>query len=362
MLSQTIDQLLPFLQLIDQPAFCIGNAQTVVCNRQGQGLAPASASDLSKWLGGCAEVYEAWDRAEAITLPVTLHGQPFSMLAQPLEDGTLFLLSACERMLTAPSALTVTAQVLRQPLTDLVSLTQSLAEDMEELEDPIFQSQTAAINRQLYRMTRIACNLSDLERLRSGTYLPHLEKLELKPFLQLFTEELEDICNEIEREVICSLPERPITLLVDEMLLERALFNLISNALKYSPSRTPIRFRVDTTAASVMFRVYNTCGNADLLTAAFRRMEERSVVPDPHWGLGLGLPITHYIARLLGGTVAVEVREDTAVVTMSVSRKKQLPDSQVNNAPPFDYTGGMRHSLVELSDSLPDSCFDSMVL
>jgi len=362
MLSQTIDRLLPFLRLIDQPAFCIGADQTIVCNRHGQSLAPVSESELPQWLGSSAEAYEAWDRTAELTVPVTLNGQTFRALIQPLEDGTLFLLSPCERMLTVPSSLTVTAQVLRQPLTDLVSLTQSLAEDMEELEDPMFQSQTAAINRQLYRMARIACNLSDLEWLRDGTYVPQLEKLELLPFLQTFTTELIDICWETGRELTCSLPERPVILRTDEMLLERAILNLISNALKYSPSHTPIHFRVDTTASSVLFRVYNTCENADLLTAAFRRMEERGLLPDPSWGLGLGLPMTYYIARLLGGTVAVEVREETAVVTMSVSRKKQLSDVQVKNAPPFDYTGGMRHSLVELSDSLPDSCFDSMVL
>lgn len=362
MLSQTIDRLLPLLRLIDQPAFCIGDDQTMVCNRHCQYLAPASPSELPQWLGGCAELYETWDRAAALTLPVSLNGQPYSTLVQPLEDGTLFLLSPCERMLTAVSPLTVTAQVLRQPLTDLVSMTQNLAEEAEELEDPVFQSQTAAINRQLYRMTRIACNLADLEWLRGGTYIPHLKKIELLPFLRCFTMELEDVCREMERELTCSLPEKPIIVQTDSMLVERAILNLISNALKYSPSHTPIRFRADTTASSVLFRVYNTCENADLLTAAFRRMEERSLLPDPNWGLGLGLPMAYYIARLLGGTVAVEVREDTAVVTMSVSRKKQLPDTQVQNMPPIDYTGGMRHSLVELSDSLPDSCFDSMVL
>jgi hypothetical protein len=65
----------------------------------------------------------------------------------------------------------------------------------------------------------------------------------------------------------------------------------------------------------------------------------------------------------MGGTVAVEVSSDhAATVTMSVSRKRPIAPSSVKTAPAYDYTGGMRRTLLELSDILPDDCFDSSAI
>ena len=48
-------------------------------------------------------------------------------------------------------------------------------------------------------------------------------------------------------------------------------------------------------------------------------------------------------------------REGVATDTLSLSRRT---GSAVRvEAPGFDYTGGMRRSLVELSDVLPSSCY-----
>ena len=48
-------------------------------------------------------------------------------------------------------------------------------------------------------------------------------------------------------------------------------------------------------------------------------------------------------------------REGVATATLSLSRRT---GSAVQvESPVFDYTGGMRRSLVELSDVLPSSCY-----
>lgn len=362
MYNQTVEQLLPLLQLLQQPAFCIKQDGTVVSNREARSLAPASLEGLPHWLGNSTALFEQWDGQSPLTLPVYLGGYNASVTVQPLADGNLFLLSQCKEMMAGSDVLSVTSQVLRQPLTDLSILMENLFEGLEEMEDPLLQSQTAAITRQIYRLSRVACNLADLDQLRSGTYQPRLEKLPLLQFLQDLTQEMEDVCRSAGRILECTLPDKPITLVADPGLLERAMLNLLSNAMKYGEKTKPIRFRVDTTPTTVLFRMQNTCSDADsdLLTAAFQRISQRGLLPDPQWGLGLGLPTVRYIAQLLGGAVAVEVnREQLATITVSVSRKKTVPGVEAPVRPPVDYTGGMRHSLVELSDVLPNECFDS---
>lgn len=366
MLSQSIDQLFPVLQMIQQPAFCIRQDGTVVSNRSATALAPYDRQALPQWLGAeSAELFERWNGTDDLVLPVPLGGDTASVTVRALTDGTLFLLSQCQHLMAGTDTLAVTAQVLRQPLADLSGLTQRLSEELEDMEDPLLQEQTAAINRQIYRLSRIACNLADLDRLRNGSYTPCPEKLDLTVFLQELTQELEDICRTAGRELECRLPTKALYLTADPMLLERALLNLISNALKYGQPGTPIRLRVDTTATAVLLQVQNVCKeeDCDLLRAGFQRMEQRGIVPDPQWGIGLGLPMTRYIAQILGGTVAMEVSRDmVATVTMSVNRKRSLTATDVKSPLFFDYSGGMHHALLELSDSLPNECFDSISL
>ncbi len=365
MFSQTIDQLLPFLQLIQQPAFCLRQDNSVVCNGEARHLAPYSGAELASWLGSSAPLYDQWNKVDALTLPISLGSQNASVIIHPLADGFLFLINDSRNLTAGSDTMSVAAQVLRQPLTELHSLTQQLSEDLEEMEDPILQRQSAAITRHIYRLSRIACNLADLEQISNGSYQPRLEKLSLTDYLEELTQEMTEICRSAGRTLICTLPAKATSVSADAALLERAILNLLSNAIKYGDETMPITFSAETTPTAVYFRMKNTCSEADsdLLSAAFQRISRRGVLPDPQWGIGLGLPMTRYIAHLMGGAVAVEVSKDNeATVTMSISRKNTSSEVRVPILPPIDYTGGMRHSLVELSDVLPDECFDSVSL
>lgn len=365
MLSQTTAQILPLLQLLEQPAFCIRQDGGVLSNPAARALAPASAEALTGWLGDGAAAYAAWNRQDSLSLCLTLPGGTCSVIIQPLADGTLFLLSQCGGLLAGSTPLAVTAQVLRQPLTELCSLTQGLAEQLEDTEDPILQAQSCAINRQLYRLSRIACGLADLEQLQSGAYQLRLEKLDLHQLLEPLVQELADVCRSAGRCLEATLPKKTTFITADAALLERAILQLLSNALKYGREDRPIRLRVSLTSKDLQIQMRSVCRdeNLDFLAAAWNRQKQRGALPDPQWGIGLGLPMARAIAQLMGGTVIVSPEgKDEAVVTMTISRKTAPTEATVSTPPPFDYTGGMLHSLVELSDVLPDSCYHSAAL
>ena len=141
MTLQTIEQVLPLLELIQQPAFCIANYGSVFCNPPARLLAPVSAQDLPYWLDSGMEVYEQWDRSSNLLLPVSIGTQILNATIQPLADGTLFLLSPCATFASGSGELGVTAQVLRQPLNDLFSMAQQISETLEEAEDPLLLQQ-----------------------------------------------------------------------------------------------------------------------------------------------------------------------------------------------------------------------------
>ena len=364
MTLQSTEQILSLLELIQQPAFCIADHGAVHCNLQAKLLAPATAQALSAWLGSGMEFYERWDRNSNLLLPVTIGSRVLHVTMQPLSDGTLFLLSPCEALSSDMDHLRVTSQVLRQPLNDLYTMTQQISETLEEAEDPLLLQQTAAISRHLYRITRIACDLSDLDQLRSGTYPTHIQKQDLTAFLRELLPDLTDLCDTAGYMLISRLPEKQLMVGIDSILLERALLNLLSNAMKYGSTVEPICLTVEVGAASVYIRLQNAAvkQDSDLMIAAFQRLTQRGVLPDPRWGIGLGLPLTLCIARSMGGTVAVEEHDGRVTVTLSLSRRRDLQDPSVRTIPAYDYTGGMHRSLVELADVLPNHCYNSTVI
>lgn len=359
MLLQTVEQIMPLLQLLPQPAFCICEDH-ILTNRPACLLAPASAGALPEWLGKAAAFYADWDRQSGLELPMSLAGQEYSLSILPLVDGTLFLLTSCSSGQTSGSALAVASQVLRQPLNELYILSHRLFGKLECHMDSSMHQQAAALNRQLYRMLRLSSNLADLELLRSGHHHLRQHFLDLVTFLDSFVTEAQSLCREAGRVLTYLPPKQSIRLFCDQDLVERALWNLLSNAIKYGDDEEPICLRVEICPQTVVFSVRNHCctADSDLLSAAFTRMEQRGVLPDPGWGVGLGLPLVRHIAQLHGGAVALEARDNGSVtITMSINRKTRSGDVLLESPPPMDYSGGMRRSLVELSDVLPASCF-----
>ncbi len=359
MLLQTVEQIMPLLQLLQQPAFCICQDQ-ILTNRSAHLLAPASADGLMDWLGDTAVLYSAWDRQGGLELPLSLGGQAYSLSILPLADGTLFLMASSHADQNTGDSLAVAAQVLRLPLNELYILSQKLFGRLECHMDEAMRQQAAAINRQLYRILRISSNLADVEQLRSGRWCLRQRGLELAAFLEPLVTEARQLCREAGAVLEYTPPKKSVLFFGDRDLLERAFWNLISNAVKHGSKESPIRLWTDLHAQTILLSVRNGCQEADrdLLSAAFTRMEQRGVLPDPRWGVGLGLPLVRHIAQLHGGTVALTVSGDSVTVTMSLSSKGRSSELVLESPPPMDYSGGMRRSLVELADVLPANCYD----
>lgn len=355
MLSQSIAQLLPLLELISQPAFCLREDGTIQPNRAAQHLAPIHRDGLSGWLGNSFQAFDAWDRSGSLEIPVQAAGHPCSVTVQVLADGLLFLLRDLPAEDITGSAMTVAAQVLRQPLTDLSAQMQQLSDTKE---DPDILDRTAAMQRQLFRINRIAGNLTDLDLLQRNQYPLQTQRLDTATLLTPLMEEVAYLAEESGHSLTWNVPTNPAILPGDKALIQRAVLNLISNALKYSSAGTPISVHAEAAAERLMIRVKNSCyeDSAVVLRGAFDRLHQRDLLPDPRWGVGLGLPLTLAIARAHGGTVALECHDGTVTVTLTLSRKRSVDPVELR-APEFSYDGGIRQTLVELADCLPNKVY-----
>src|SRR5262249_53269543 len=95
----------------------------------------------------------------------------------------------------------------------------------------------------------------------------------------------------------------------DRLLLYQALSNLVTNAIKYSPSGTTVQIGVTNGSGSVGFRITDHgCGirpeDASKIFEKFYRRANRETQEQS--GFGLGLAFVKEVAQRHGGEVTVE--------------------------------------------------------
>lgn len=98
-------------------------------------------------------------------------------------------------------------------------------------------------------------------------------------------------------------------MMLDESLLRHVLSNLLSNAFKYSPVTSTVRFAVAVEAGAVCFEVSDEGigipeGELEQLFEAFHRCSNASAIP----GTGLGLAVVKKSLDVHRGTIEVESR------------------------------------------------------
>lgn len=161
------------------------------------------------------------------------------------------------------------------------------------------------------RLERLISELLELARLETGELVSQFRPVDLKGLIQrsagFFEKEIQAKRQVLEVECPETLP--PIS--GDEEKLERALGNLIQNAVKFTPDQGNIKVRARDSGSQVEISVLDTgIGIAeDQLPRIFERFyrvdKSRS---RKEGGTGLGLSIVKHIAQAHAGNVRVESR------------------------------------------------------
>jgi two-component system sensor histidine kinase KdpD len=153
------------------------------------------------------------------------------------------------------------------------------------------------------RLDRLVGNLLDLSRLQAGAAQPEAEVVAIDDLVVEALESLDGGGSRIE----VSLPEEMPAVTVDPHQVQRALVNLLENALKYSAASEPVTVRVTSTTSEVLVRVIDrgpgvSAVESERIFSAFQRGSGGELAR----GAGLGLAIAQGFAEVNGGKVWVE--------------------------------------------------------
>lgn len=207
--------------------------------------------------------------------------------------------------------LTTASHELRTPLT----IVQGYLELLSEMDD---ESTPPEVRRSFLNKARRACdelvllqaNIMDASRMEFDAAALQYSTIPLKALCEAVLDLFEPLILQEQRQTETDIDEH-IFVRADETRLKQVLRNLIANALRYSPHRTPVRIsaKVDAdksmVAISVIDRGYGIPANKrEAIFDRFVRLER-----DMHGnvrGSGLGLSITRELVQAMGGTIHVE--------------------------------------------------------
>ena len=221
-------------------------------------------------------------------------GRSFNAMADSLEslfDARRELVAAASHDLRAPVA--------------------SIAAMLEAIEDGLASPSEylAPLQDQARRLTVLVDDLFELARIDAGALVHELQEVALAPLVEScvrgFEAEARARNVKLERTVDESVPEARCA----PEQVERVLLNLLTNALRHTPSDGTVAVTLDTAPGHVRVTVEDT--GDGLTPEAARRMFDRFWRDDSARqanGAGLGLAIARGLVEAQGGTIWAEQR------------------------------------------------------
>lgn len=199
---------------------------------------------------------------------------------------------------------------LRTPLNAIFGWTQLLK--MGPQDSAVVQEAVEVIDRNVRAQTQLIEDLLDVSRIVSGKIRLNIEKIDLVRTVREAVEGVRPAMTARQLRVVFDLPTTPdgqpvpIPLQVDPQRLQQILWNLLTNATKFTPPEGTITVRVRRVDFHVEIRVIDTGEGIDpsFLQIMFDRFRQADgSTTRKHGGLGLGLSIVKHLAELHGGTV-----------------------------------------------------------
>jgi signal transduction histidine kinase len=194
------------------------------------------------------------------------------------------------------------AHDLRNPLQALKLLSEDVA-DYIQAEDA--QRAMNVVRRQVGRMERLVTDLMDAAKIEAGDLELHMGPCDLVG-LARESVELYD-ATAPRHQVALKAPARPVFVRCDSTRIAQVLNNLVSNAIKYSPSGGPVEVIVeDDEGACVTVADHGVGISPEDRTRIFEPFERLSSTVDLAAGAGLGLAIAKRIVAAHQGELSVE--------------------------------------------------------
>ena len=222
--------------------------------------------------------------------------------------------------------------------------------------DAALDRDAALLNRNYYALLRLSNNLSNAPMLLDDAPLTR-ENTDIVTWLDGLCRQASPLfaLRNVALTFQCSAAHHGAA--INRVCLEQAVWNLLSNALKFTAEGGAVTVSLRFERRQVLLAVTDTgCGinaeDMEMVFDGYLHPERLAALPS---GLGLGLPLCRRIAEGHGGRLVLNSRVGHGT-TVTLALPDELTEDVVEDVA-FDYTGGFQPALVGLVDGLPFEAF-----
>jgi len=200
---------------------------------------------------------------------------------------------------------------LRTPLNAVIGWSRMLGSGRLDRESS--KHALEVIERNAWAQKQIIEDILDVSRVITGKLQLNVSPVDLVAVMDAALDAVRPAmeAKEIKIETIIDASLRMIS--GDANRLQQVIWNILSNAAKFTPNRGRVEISVSQTAAHVQIQVKDSGPGIEpaFLPYVFERFRQADgSITRTHGGLGLGLAIARHLVELHGGTIGVENRDD----------------------------------------------------
>ncbi len=345
-------EILHLLDMMVQPVFCVRDQKILKANAAARQLLFEAGEEILPLLEQGKEEYLEFSDG-CLYLTLVRDGLQFEAALRKIDGLDVFEITNSDS--TALRAMALAASELRKPLSGALSNAAAL---LDSQQDPAVTQQLSQMNRNLYQMLRLLGNMADAEFVSSHC---RMKVVDVPGVLREIFEKAQAIIPRSGVKLVYEDLPQSIYSLADTALLERAVLNILSNAVKFTPKGGTITASLTHRGKQLRLSIRDSGSGIaqDVMSSLFQRYLRQPGIEDSRFGLGLGIRMVHAAAVHHGGTLLVTQNTPQGsriVLTLAIRQR----ESNQMQCPIFlpDYTGGFDHSLVELAECLPCELFD----
>jgi PAS domain S-box-containing protein len=219
---------------------------------------------------------------------------------------------------------------LRTPLNAILGWASLLSR--RTLDEETMRSAAQVIERNAKGQAEIINDILDVSRIITGKLRIDPQAVELAPIIQAAIDTVYPAAAAKAIAITVALDRQADLVLGDPDRLQQIVWNLVSNAIKFTPKDGSIEVRLERVASHVELKVSDSGIGIDtqFLPYVFDRFRQADAsTTRAHGGLGLGLAIVRHLVELHGGTVSAASTGEGQGAVFTV----RLPLADVREAP-----------------------------
>lgn len=246
-----------------------------------------------------------YERSEEIRADAELH----RAAAETQREVAEHAMSAAEEANLAKSRfLSSMSHELRTPLNAVIGYSEMLQEEVEDLGETALVPDLQKIQAASKHLLALINDILDLSKIEEGKMELYLETFELRPLIEEVSTTVHPLVVRNANKLEVGFSNNLGVIHADETKIRQVLFNLLSNACKFT-ERGVIRLSANREGEQVVFQVSDT--GIGMTTEQIGRLFRPFTQADAstsrkYGGTGLGLAISRHFCRMMGGDIAVQ--------------------------------------------------------